>query len=421
MKNFKIFTSAFLFFIVISQFGYAQNNIFKGDPDEAFKTARELAFDGKRSEAQDSLLLILTKYPNYHDVRIFLASTYAWDGKYAIAEENYTYVINLEENNKEAWLGLIKTELWAEKPFKALELTNKALEFFGDDEEIIYLKAKAQENTNKPEEAYKTVTELLKKNSTNEGAIELKEKLNQTLSYNSIGLTATLETYSKTFDPMQYYALNYGRQTKYGSIIAKINLSRRFGENGVQYEVDLYPKITKGLYAYLNFGIANSFLYPDTRYGAEVYKSLPKSFEISVGFRALKYDETTTIYTGSLGWYTGNSYLSFRPYIIPGDSGTSMSGNLEYRKYGKSADNYFSVTAGVGFSPEIYRFEVNNNEDEIVQLESQKLNVAYYFTSKNNKNKWGSKLGVTHQEISFYPGNYFWITTLGISWEIKFK
>jgi YaiO family outer membrane protein len=79
---------------------------------------------------------------------------------------------------------------------------------------------------------------------------------------------------------MQYYTLNYSRQTKYGTIISKFNYNRRFNENGTQIEFDLYPKITNGLYAYLNIGFANTFLFP--RYGAELYKSLPHSLEASL-------------------------------------------------------------------------------------------------------------------------------------------
>jgi YaiO family outer membrane protein len=148
---------------------------------------------------------------------------------------------------------------------------------------------------------------------------------------------------------------------------------------------------------------------------------LPKSFEASLGFRALKYSTTTTIYTGSVGWYTGNSYWSFRPYLTPGDSGTSKSGTVNYRKYRSDANNYFSIYAGMAYSHEIDRFIVEVNEEAIIELQSQKLNVGYYFTSKNKQNAWGAQFGITHQEISFDPGNYFWIYSVGLNWELKFR
>jgi YaiO family outer membrane protein len=69
------------------------------------------------------------------------------------------------------------------------------------------------------------------------------------------------------------------------SIIGKVNFNRRFNENGTQIEFDLYPKLQK-VYAYVNIGFANTFLFPDLRYGAELYKSL-HSLELSAGFRTL--------------------------------------------------------------------------------------------------------------------------------------
>lgn len=400
---------------------FGQQKIFEGDPDTAFEKARELAFNNQRKQAQDSLLFILTKYPDYHDIRSFLASTYSWDGEYKKAKTAFSYILGKDPQRKTDWIAAINNELWADTPFSALEMADNALRYFLSDGEILYLKASAQENSNDPSAALSTLNLILDQNPNDQKVLDYKKKLTNTLSYNSIGIKSSADFYSETFDPMQYYSLNYGRKTKYGSIVAKMNFRRSFNENGIQVEVDMYPKITKGLYAYVNLGFSNSYLYPDVRYGAELYKSLPKSFEVSLGFRALKYSTTTNIYTGSVGWYTGNSYWSFRPYLTPGDSGTSKSGTLNYRKYRSDADNYFSVSAGMGFSPEIDRFQFEGDEDAIIDLQSQKFNVGYYFTSSNKQNAWGTQLGVTHQEISFNPGNYFWIYSIGMNWELKFR
>ncbi|MCF6180483.1 YaiO family outer membrane beta-barrel protein [Lutibacter sp.] len=413
------FTIALIFLSVFHVF--SQQKKFTGNPDTAFKVARELAFNKHRKQAQDTLLLILTKYPNYNDIRAFLASTYSWDGNYNKARKEFMNVLNKDPKRKTTWIAAINNELWSESPFKALELTTSALKHFPNNEEILLLKAKAQQNGKNPEDALETVQEVLLNSPKNSKAIEYKKGLIDALSYNTIGLKSSVDLYSDVFDPMQLHTLKYSRQTKYGSIIVKMNFNRRFQENGVQFEVDLYPRIANGLYAYVNLGFANTFLFPDVRYGAELYKSLPKSFEISAGFRALKYSSTTTIYTGSIAWYTGNSYWAFRTYITPNNSGSSKSGILNYRKYRNDANNYFSVSVGMGYSPEIDRFNFNGNENAIVKLNSQKFGGGYYFSSKNNKNLWGSTLGITHQEISFDPGNYFWIYSLSISWEVKFR
>lgn len=408
---------AFLAFFQMS----GQEIKFDGDPDASFENARNLAFNQQRKQAQDTLLFILTKYPDYHDIRSFLATTYSWDGDYKKARKEFNYILEKDKKTKSIWIAAIKNELWADMPYAALEMTNNALKTFTDDSELMYLKASAQENTNNSLEALSTIQYVLNQNPDDQKAKDFKASLNNGLSQNAIGINSSVDVYSDVFDPMQYYALMYRRQTKYGSIIGRVNFNRRFNENGLQYEVDLYPKIAKGLYAYVNIGLSKSFLFPDVRYGIELYKSLPKSFEVSLGFRTLKYSTTTNIYTGSVGWYTGNSYLSFRPYFTPGDTGTSKSGTFTYRKYKSDADNYLGISLSVGFSPEINQFNINEDAAKFVDLKAQRINLGYYFTSSNKQNAWGTQFGVSHQEIIFDQGNYFWIYSVALSWELKFK
>lgn len=411
----------YIIIFLLSFCSYGQQITFKGDPDRAFEVARELAFNGKRKQAQDTLLSILTKYPNYNDIRSFLASTYSWDGDYKKAKKEFEKVLRNDPDRLDTWEAAIKNEMYSEEPYSALELVNKALKNFPNDAEILYLRASAEEKSNNKEEALLTLETILKSNPNHENALSFKESLLKYLRQNDIGFKASVDIYSEVFDPMQYYLIKYSRRTKFGSFHTKVNISNRFNSTGVQFEVDLYPRITKGLYAYANFGLANTFLYPDMRYGAELYKSLPFGLEVSTGFRALKYSSTTTIYTGSLGWYTGNNFWSFRTYITPSDSGSSKSGTLVYRTYRSDSDNFFSIDAGIGFSPETYRFEFEGKENAIVKLKSQKLNFGYYFTTKNNKNAWGIQTGVSHQEISFDPGAYFWIYSLSLSWDMRFR
>jgi YaiO family outer membrane protein len=412
---------SFLFLFLCFAQVYGQQKGYNGDPDVSFETARKLAFNSQRKQAQDTLLFILTKYPNYHDVRTFLATTYSWDGDYKKAKKEFDYILEKDIKNKSAWLAAIQNQLWAELPYVALEMTENALKYYPNDAELLLLRASAQEKTNNQLEAKKTIMLVLSQDPNNQKAIDYKNNLNKKLNLNNIGINTAVDLYSSVFDPMQYYSLKYGRQTKYGSFTAKFNFNRRFKENGVQYEIDLYPKIIKGLYGYLNAGYSNSFLFPKSKYGAELFKSLPKGLEASLGFRILNYSTTTTIYTGSIGWYTGNNYWLFRSYVTPSDAGSSLSGALTYRLYRKDADNYFSAAIGAGYSPEVNQFSNNGDQVAIFNLKSQKINIGYNFTTHNNKNAFGLQSGVTHQEIIFDPGNYFMIYFLAFSWELRFR
>jgi len=421
-KNFqKIYIFLILTLFSVSFQMTGQVKVYSGDPDVSFAKARDLAFNENRKQAQDTLLHILTRYPDYHDVREFLASTYAWDGDYKKARTEFQKILGKDTHRKTTWVAAIKNEMWADFPFLALKLCKKALKKFPNDTEILELQKSAQESTMIPTAtagAVQTISSDIANDSiTRESESDLRKKVLN----NTIGVTSEVNIYSEVFDPMFYNAVKYARQTKYGSIIGRVNIDRRLGEYGTQYEVDLYPKIARGTYAYLNFGVSGSSLFPDYRYGAEIFKSLPRSFEVSLGLRGLQYDTTTMIYTGSVTWYNGNNYWSFRPYFTPGDNGTSTSGTLTFRKYRSDADNYFGINAGVGISPELNQNYFLANDERIVNLQSQKLNVSYYFSTNNKQNAWGAQLGIIHQEIPFDQGNYFWISTLALSWEIRFR
>jgi len=96
-------TFLFIIIILISYHSFGQKEVFTGDPDTAFENARELAFNDQRKQAQDSLRLILTKYPNYHDIRSFLANTYSWDGDYDKAKKEFEYILNASPDRQNDW------------------------------------------------------------------------------------------------------------------------------------------------------------------------------------------------------------------------------------------------------------------------------------------------------------------------------
>ena len=110
------FTLLFLYAFQMS----GQEKKFNGDPDNAFKTARDLAFNKQRKQAQDTLLFILTKYTEYHDIREFLGTTYSWDEDYKKAKKEFAYILDKDAKRKSTWIADIKNELWSNTPFIAL-------------------------------------------------------------------------------------------------------------------------------------------------------------------------------------------------------------------------------------------------------------------------------------------------------------
>ncbi|UWX56551.1 tetratricopeptide repeat protein [Maribacter litopenaei] len=120
----------FLIFIVLFTVRtFGQDSAYSGDPDASYFAARDLAFAGNRASARDTLKRILTKYPNYTDVRSLLAKTYSWDEEYDSARLEFNRITSIERGNAEVWIGAIKNELYAKNYNIAVGLTNKALTY----------------------------------------------------------------------------------------------------------------------------------------------------------------------------------------------------------------------------------------------------------------------------------------------------
>ncbi|PKB44305.1 YaiO family outer membrane protein [Cellulophaga sp. RHA19] len=393
-----------LLFLLINTVGICQSK-YKGDPDVSFNVARQLAFNNKREQARDTLKLILSKYPNYTDVQNLLAKTLTWDANYNQARLIFNEIITRDKSNIEVWVAAIKNEMYAKNYNIAIGLANKGLKSIPGNKDLIALKNDA-------------LTEIEKTNVVNQDlaqTIEQEEQL-ETESKNAILITAEAQSFNKVYSTMSIASIAYKRTTKYGDVIPTINYSNRFNTNGVQFQLDAYPKIGEKMYAYTSYAFSDSEIFPSHRIGGELYRSLPKSLEVSVGARYLEFSgKNATVLTGSVSWYPGNYYLSWRPYVNPSNDGSvSFSNSFTARRYLKDKYNYLDVQFGLGFSPETTQLTENNVllSESIFYLESQDIALTYNFTVKSTNNILAATVGLTRQELIF-TSNEFYLAVTG--------
>jgi YaiO family outer membrane protein len=391
---------------------HAQESSYTGNPDASLQRAMTLAFEGNRVEARDTLANILTAYPDYTDVRSLLAKTFSWDGNYDEARKQFNRITSTERQHKEVWVAAIRNEMFAENFYLALGLANKALLYLAEDKEVVQLRT---EIINKLEGIAEPSTASTTSVKTVEEPIKYK---------NTVALFSSTDVFDVVFDPMFYSSLEFIHETSIGKIIPRINYSNRFDIDGIQYELDLYPKFSKSLYAYLNYGYSQSEIYPTHRFGGDLYANLPKGIEVSLGARYLSFTESNvTIYTGSVGLYKGNYYFSLRPYVTPRNNNTTgLSGILIARKYLKDANNYLGFSGGMGFMPEFRQFLANSKliAETVLFVESQQLMLEYQFSFKDNPSLYRANLGITRQELVFAAGNYFYAVSAGLRYQVRF-
>ncbi|APA66445.1 YaiO family outer membrane beta-barrel protein [Maribacter sp. 1_2014MBL_MicDiv] len=405
----------------------------------SFESAYALAYEGKTNTAHNILYTLINEPETEEETSILWARTLSWRGDYDGARSAFNTILSKNKNNRVAWLGAIKNELYAKNYHTAHGLANKALLHKSNDPELQRLRAIAIDGINGivySDKAWYNVNSKIARSSSKPKKETAKVAERDTLQNvhktpvteeqlkNTVSVNSSVTFYDKRFDPITTSSISYNRQTPYGVIIPRINNSNRLGKNGIQLDVDLYPKITKGVYAYLNYGYSESDLYPNHKMGGDVYYNHKSGIEFSAGGRFINFaTKDVKSITNSLGYYTGNYYFSLRSYITPeADNLTNVSGNLLIRKYLKDAENFMGINVGVGFSPELRQFTSGDQllAETLLYIESQRLSFEYQFTSKNNLSAYRTNVGVLRQEQSFDPGSYFYSISAGLTYEFNF-
>jgi len=372
------FNISLLIFLSVSFKIQAQN---APSSDELFADARKSAFENKNyQKAKELAFEALKKSPGYADVDIFLGRIYSWDHQYDSARMHFTKVLNANPN-EDASVAYADLEYWNDNYRNSLDICNNALLNFPNSEELLLRKAKNLKALKNFSEAAEITGQVLKTNSNNQQARALAVSIKEQLLKNKISISYENSSFDKQFDKAWNLAsVAYSRQTKLGSVIARINYANRFSSNGLQAEVDAYPHISNTFYGYLNFGYSGDVgVFPGYRAGMSLYANLPKSFEGELGIRYLYFTSGTKIYTASLGKYWSNFLFTARTYLTPSSTDISQSYNLSARYYLKGADDYIGLSVGTGFSPDdnTQNIQFSNKENK---LSSKKISADFNHT-----------------------------------------
>ena len=403
----------FISILSVSSFLKAQTTV---SSDELFKNARDAAFEDKNyDKAKQLAFQALEISPTYADIDIFLGRVYTWNKEYDSARFHFTKVLNANPANEDASIAYADLEYWDDHYEKSLDICNKALAVYPASEDLLLRKAKNLNALKKYREASLITSQLLKTNEHNTAALALAASVKDDAAINKISINYENSSFDKQFDKSWHLgSISYGRQTKFGSVIARMNYANRFGSNGLQGEMDAYPRISKTFYSYVNFGYSgNVGVFPNYRAGFSLYANLPKSFEAELGLRYLYFSDATTIYTASVGKYYKDFLFTARTYLTPSIGTVSQSYSIDARYYLKGADDYIGLTMGTGISPDDnnQNIQFSNKQNK---LSSRKISASFDHTFL----KWNVisiSAGLINQEYQpSVKGNQFNVS-LGVS------
>jgi YaiO family outer membrane protein len=323
--------------------------------DGLFQMARKAALGEKNYPKA----IVLSKKalfiaPGYSDIRIFLGRIYTWSNQYDSAKAAFEYVLGYAPENEDASAAYTDLEYWNDHRDAALIVADKGLQYHPASEVLLLKKTKVLVALRRFKEAAILTNKILAIDRNNAEARALAERIKEMVAKNSVGVSYDLTTFDKQFsDAWHMTSINYGRQTKLGSVTARVSFANRFKQSGTQYELDMYPRISKTFYSYVSFGYSgDQSVFPQYRGGLSLYINLPKRFEAELGTRYLRFTDDTWIYTFYLGRYYKSFLFGARTYLAPSSNNISQSYNLMARYYYGSTDDYLHFNIGTGISPD---------------------------------------------------------------------
>jgi YaiO family outer membrane protein len=354
--------------------------------------AREYAFNKGRVQARIICREILARDSSYCDAAVLMGRTFIWDDKYDSARVVLNKVIEQKAGYYDAMDALIDIEIYSDNYQGAIKYADIGLTYHPKDGNFLYKKARALNKSGNSQKASDILNQILAADPSNKDASSLLLSIRLNKMVNKLTFNYWIYTFSDA-DPWSFGSAAFGRKTKtFGTVTLRYNYAKRFSNDGHQFEVDAYPAIAKGIYMYFSTAISNKKNFPYTRLSMEPYFKLPASFELSLGFRYLNFDNNriaafdsnkVMIYTGTIGKYYGDYWFSIRPYFVPGKEAWSKSVSLTVRRYLGGADSYLSLVVGTGISPDEKLYASNrltyNLKSNRVSLEYQQKFASRFF------------------------------------------
>lgn len=376
--------------------------------DELFTQARNIPKEkANYPKIINTLKLALEKSPDYADIRLFLGRVYTWNDNLDSARYQFNQVLSKEPTNIEAYSAIFDVEYWNENYRRALDHANQGLLYDPNSSELLIKKAKALNALKDSRQALAVLRSYNKQNPGQDTVKTYYQMLRSENAKNLIDLSYEYVYFDKRFDdPWHYTSLDYTRNTGLGSITGRLMYSNRFREDGLQGEIEAYPSISKGIYAYVGAGYSQSDIFPRFRAGVSLYYTLPKSFDAETGFRYLDFNPSKTyIYVLALGKYTGNFYFNLKSYLSPDVDIFSHSYTFSARYYFSDRYNFIGAQIGAGISPDdrarnimgegnlsTYKFGVNYSRDLIKNFTIATSGLWFY--EEYRTGLWGNQIGV---------------------------
>jgi YaiO family outer membrane protein len=287
-----------------------------------------------------------------------------WGGDLAAARGRANEVLEQDSSNLGARKLLVDLELSEGNPTRALELCNEALELVPSDPQLVTRKqtlarlmvqgessAASAAADGAPSVGERVASMVEERQRSRPDRPESDEVERRGVRYRAM-TEYVLQTFDKDYSEWRQATIALERETARGSIIGRVGYYNRFADSAGLFEIDWYPIIRTGTYAYLNAGVSTQDHLPDYQLAAEIYQALPFNLEGSLGLRQVHFSSTANTVTASMGYYVGNYWFLVRPLVTLDSGDSSTSWVLRGRRYFEDEEEYVTLTFAHGSSLE---------------------------------------------------------------------
>jgi len=326
--------------------------------ESVVEQARRLALDGRRTEAIALLDRYLQGAPGDTDARTLLGTVLSWEARYDEARRHLEQVLAEHPGHGDALPALINVEVWSGHPERAEALSRDATgRAAASNPRIAMGRARALLALGRPDAARDLLRRIARVDPSNDEARRLLSTLDDAGRHWRLTTTHVHDRFSDNRASWDETQIALERRTAAGPVLVRAARAARFGLTDTQVEIDLYPRLRAGTYAYVNAGMAPAeTLYPGYRVGLEVYHSMGHGFEVSAGFRHLGFARGTTLCGGTLAKYEGDWMLSGRLDVECGSGRGAISAYVTARRaFGPTGRSHVSVRYGHGRTREDVR------------------------------------------------------------------
>lgn len=335
------------------------------DPDDLLKKSLEFAEKKDYKTADDYADKAYSIDTTRADIIIFKANLKAWQHE---KDSAIYYIEKAYQKNPsqdylyDSWLNIL---LWNKLYDRIPDIVKVASENKYKNEYNLFVKSlEAYRGLGK----YKEALELIK---TKENTSFMDSTLVSSIrnEINTLSRKTTVSAgysfdYANTGNNkvQQLAFMEYSTKIKSTIALLRLNYARRFAQNGLQIESDVYSLFKNRSYLYLNAGYGfNSNVFPVLRGGFEYTYPVFKTVEATLGGRYMKFQNLPVyMLTGQLLKYHNSWTYALRSFYTIKNNGNASTFLFDIRKYGKKTGDFNELELGYGNTPDERLFIENN-------------------------------------------------------------